>query len=628
MKDKALFLLLCCCFALPVMSKNVVANDSSIIKRVHPLDEVVVTGTRMEADIRYLPLNVSVVNRQQIENRYEPSLLPLLNEQVPGLFVTSRGVMGYGLSTGASGTMRIRGVGGSPTTELLVLIDGHPQYMGLMGHSLADVYQSMLAEKVEVVRGPASVLYGSNAMAGVINIITRKQPLDGIQNNARLSYGSYNTLMSEYTNVVRSGKFSSIVAVSYNRTDGHRDHMDFNQYNGYAKAGYELNKFWTLTGDVNMNHFNASNPGTTASPIFDNDSHITRGMTSVTLDNYYERTSGAFTFFYNWGRHRINDGYGIGNTPLDYRFHSKDEMLGVNWYQTASIFTGNRLTLGFDYQHIDGSAWNLFQNGNKTSIADKRADEIAGYVDIRQTLMSVLTFDAGIRVDHHSHSGTEWIPQAGLSLVLPHNAELKAMVSKGFRYPTLRELYMFRPQNPDLLPERMVNYELSFTQKLLENRLSYGANLFYLDGNHVIETVMTNGKPLNVNSGIIKNWGIETTYAYRLNSMFNITGNYSFLHMKNPVTAAPKHKFYMEVNYTGHKWKVSSGLQWIGGLYTSVSPENKENFVLWNARVSYHLNKWFDLFANGENLLAQHYEINIGYPMPRATVMGGISIRF
>ena len=62
---------------------------------------------------------------------------------------------------------------------------------------------------------------------------------------------------------------------------------------------------------------------------------------------------------------------------------------------------------------------------------------------------------------------------------------------------------------------------------------------------HVIETVMTNGKPLNVNSGIIKNWGIETTYAYRLNSMFNITGNYSFLHMKNPVTAAPKHKFYM-----------------------------------------------------------------------------------
>ena len=112
-------------------------KDSTQVGRNYVIDEVVVTGTRNETDILRLPMTISIVNRQQIEKRYEPSLLPLLTEQVPGLFTTSRGIMGYGVSTGAAGGMSW-GIGGSPTAGLLVLIDGHPQYMGLMGHPIAD----------------------------------------------------------------------------------------------------------------------------------------------------------------------------------------------------------------------------------------------------------------------------------------------------------------------------------------------------------------------------------------------------------------------------------------------------------------------------------------------------------
>ena len=106
-------------------------KDSIQAGRNYMIDEVVVTGTRNETDVRHLPMTISVVGRQQIEKRYESSLLPLLTEQVPGLFTTSRGIMGYGVSTGAAGGMSLRGIGGSPTAGLLVLIDGHPQYMGL-----------------------------------------------------------------------------------------------------------------------------------------------------------------------------------------------------------------------------------------------------------------------------------------------------------------------------------------------------------------------------------------------------------------------------------------------------------------------------------------------------------------
>ena len=174
-KNTACLFLFSSLLSISGMAEN--RKDSTQVGRNYVIDEVVVTGTRNETDIRHLPMTISIVDRQQIEKRYEPSLLPLLTEQVPGVFTTSRGIMGYGVSTGAAGGMSLRGIGGSPTAGLLVLIDGHPQYMGLMGHPIADAYQSMLAERVEVLRGPASVLYGSNAMGGVINIVTRKQEL-------------------------------------------------------------------------------------------------------------------------------------------------------------------------------------------------------------------------------------------------------------------------------------------------------------------------------------------------------------------------------------------------------------------------------------------------------------------
>lgn len=604
-------------------------TDTTGVAKKYTMDEVVVTGTRNETDIRHLPMTISVVNREQIEKRYEPSLLPSLSEQVPGLFITSRGVLGYGVSDGAAGGMSLRGIGGGSAARMLVLIDGHPQYMGLFGHPISDAYQSMLAEKVEVVRGPASVLYGSNAMGGVINIVTRKQLEDGIKTGVRVGYGSYNTLMTEATNRIRQGKFNSVVTGSYNRTDGHRDDMGFEQYGGYVKLGYELGRAWDITGDVNITQFKASNPGEIYEPVFDNDSRITRGVASFSVENNYNRTSGALKLFYNWGRHKINDGYSEGDSPLDYRFHSKDKMFGVSWYQSVVLFTGNRLTIGVDYQHFGGEAWNYFlTDGHKESLSDKTENEVAGYVDFRQQLGRYLTLDAGIRLDHHSVTGTEWIPQVGLSAQLSQNSNLKAMASKGFRNPTVRELYMFRPANPELLPERMWNYELSYSQRLLNNTFYYGVNLFYINGDHLIQTVRIDGRPLNINTNQVENWGAEVNLTYRIHPSWRVSANYSWLRMVHPVIASPEHKLYAGLDYSKNRWSLSTGIQYIAGLYVDIDTDTRENFVLWNLRGSYRLCAVADLFVKGENLLAQRYEINAGFPMPKATFMGGVNINF
>lgn len=611
------------------------SKDSAQVAKSYSIKEIVVTGTRSETDVRHLPMTVSVVGRQQLEASRQPSVLPVLNAQVPGFFSTSRGVMGYGVSTGASGQMSLRGIGGPaqaglPTTGLLVLIDGHPQYMGLMGHPIADAYQTLMTERVEVLRGPASVLYGSNAMGGVINIVTRKMQEDGVRTNLNIGAGSYGTLQTEVANRIRRGRFSSTVTASYNRTDGHRPDMGFEQYGGYAKLGFDFTRNWRVWGDVNITRFNATNPGSVSQPYIDNDQRITRGMTSFALENKYEKTSGALSFFYNWGDHWINDGYRHGGEPLDYRFNSNDQMLGVSWYQSAQLFAGNRLTIGADYFHFGGEAWNQFTDGHRVTSADKSLNEVAGYFDFRQDFSSWLTLNAGARVDYHSQTGTEFIPQVGLAFHLPRNAEVKAMASKGFRNPTIREMYMFPPQNPDLKPEKLWNYELSFSQSLLDNRLSYGANVFYINGENLIMRLPnpSGSGMLNQNSGEIENWGAEVSAAYQFNAVWSVQANYSWLHMENPVLASPEHKLYAGLNFKKGRWSAATGLQYVKGLYTDLDAATTENFALWDVQGSYRATRYLSLYVRGENLLAQRYEIIAGYPMPKATFMGGVNINF
>ena len=639
MRTKLVSLLLC--FAGIASAQTDSLSNTYLAMAGKPSDpihigEVVVTGTRNETDVRHLPLTVSVIDRQEIEQSMQPSVLPVLTQQVPGLFITSRGIMGYGVSNGAAGGISLRGLSGG-SGRMMVLIDGHPQYAGIFGHPISDAYQSFLAERVEVLRGPASVLYGSNAMGGVINIVTRQLYEEGVKTNVNLGYGSFNTLQSEVTNRIRKGRFTSLISGSYNRTDGHRSDMGFEQYGGYAKLGYEVTDNWNLRGDVNVTHFNASYPGPVSAPLLDGDQSITRGMTSFAVENKYGKTSGAASFFYNWGNHWINDGYtpSKGETPQESRFLSFDNMMGLSLYQSTQFFPGNRITVGFDWFRYGGHAWNKFVSGEKagttSDLVDKHEDELAGYVDFRQDLGRWLTLDAGVRVDHHSRVGTEWIPQAGLSFHLPRTIELKASASKGFRYPILREMYMFPPQNPDLKPESMWSYELAWSQHLLDNRLSYGINLFYIDGKNLIVTLPNpNGTGmLNQNTGKIENCGVEGEVAYRIDPHWSVEANYSYLHMENPVVGAPEHKLYAGAQYTHKRWTVSTGVQYIDNLYTTVGDNAQtEEFVLWNLNASFRVNRWLDVWARGENLLAQRYEINAGYPMPKATVMAGVNLNF
>lgn len=208
----------------------------------YALPDITVYGNRLTS---LLTASTEYIPSYKITQKAESSILPVLKEQVPGLFINSQGVAGYGVSSGASGNITMRGFSGS-AGRLLILIDGHPQYAPIYGHPMADTYTTDNIENVEVIRGAASVLYGSNAMGGAINFSTKQQTIDGNQFRMRAKYGSYATTNCMISDGFKHNNLTLFASGNYEHSDGYRENSEFNSLNGFAKVGYRLNKNWNI----------------------------------------------------------------------------------------------------------------------------------------------------------------------------------------------------------------------------------------------------------------------------------------------------------------------------------------------------------------------------------------------
>ncbi len=588
------------------------------------LDEVIVTGTRVPVSRNIFPVPVSVVQRGMIEQSEEINLMPVLAKHVPGLFITSRGITGYGVSGGAAGGINLRGLSGG-SGRVLILIDGHPQYATIFGHPVADAYIASDAQRVEVSHGAASILYGSNAMGGAINIITREAQEKGNHMSVRLMGGSYGTQRYSLTDSYRKGKLSAVLSGNYDKTDGHRKNISFDMWAGYAKLGYEFSDQWRVTGNVNIAHANSQNPGTINSPLLDATADVLRGMSGLSFENNYGRTNGAMNFYYNWGNHKINDGHTPGANPQAFLFRSTDYMGGVNIYQSVHPFTGNTVTGGFDVKLYGGNA---YRNPETEKFVDHiKLNEVAGYLFVQQKIGPCMA-NAGIRLENHKLYGNEWVPQVGLSYRAATQTHLKFSVSKGFRAPNMRELYMYMIANENLLPERSMSYDFTVSQGLLENHMTTELTFYYITGDNIITPIQVDGHQQNMNVGDFTNKGIEFTLKYNIINDLQLHGNYSYLHMDKPIAGAPRHKAYAGLTYKAGRFSLDLGAQVINKLYLIAEKEDvqTDNFTLVDARVSYKVREWIDFFMKGDNLLAQKYQTMAGYPMPRTTFMGGVSI--
>lgn len=611
-----------------ILSPFVTADGASAIAdTTRILNEVMVVESAAKAPVPLLPLDVRIVGSATIDNSTETNLLPVLQNRIPGMFVTERGLAGYGVSGGAAGSVSIRGVGGG--NKVLFLIDGQPQWAGIFGHSLPDTYVTNDVQNVEVVSGPSSLLYGSGAMGGSVNLITRRADKDGFNGSVRAMGGSYGTQKYGAKAGYKHNALRAFAAASYESSDGNRRGMDYWLANQYASVSYDFSQHWEAGANVMVTETRADNPGSVdlALPL-DMWTKMLRTTASVFVKNRYDISSGGLQAYYNWGKHDIDDGLRNGR-PRDYLFHSKDFNMGITLYQTVKPWTDNDLSLGVDFKHWGGRAYNTQKaDGIESEIVNRQVNEIAGYAMMQQSFANnLLNLNAGVRIEHSSQFGNEWVPQAGFILRPLKASRMKFSYSRGFRSPNIRELYMYGPRNPELQPESMDNFEVELRQWLPDSRIELGLSLYYINGSNLIQQISVDGAMRNVNTGKFINKGFEIDATYNIDSQWSLTANYAYLHTDKPIVGAPKNKVFGEVSYTPGQWQFSVDMLGIWGLNTEKS---KESYALLNARAAYTFDfrTPLTLFVKGENLTATKYQINYGFPMPKATVMAGVELKF
>jgi outer membrane receptor protein involved in Fe transport len=591
---------------LPALSSAQASRDTS---RTFVLDPVTVTGTNIHALRSVVPNAVSIITQEEIRRSGETSVLAVLNKTVPGLFLTERGVLGYGVSTGAAGGISIRGAGGSPNTEVLMLTDGRPQMMGLMGHPLPDTYVTAGVERVEVIRGPASLLHGTNAMGGVINIISSRIPDGGWTGDIAASGGSFGTYRLEGGTAFGGSGGGIAIRGSRYETDGHRDYSSFKINNGSVRGNYTISPEYVFSADASISGFRTYDPGQIIAPKINNWVDITRGSSGFSLENRYADVQGALKAFYNFGVHDIYDG-----------FHSTDNNIGVMFYQGITVTHGTIVTLGVDFKDYGGEAYNTKTNVNW---GKHRQSESGVYALVQQELLNAIMLSAGLRMNSSSVYGKAFAPQIGVSWNAGEGTTLRATAARGFRSPTIRELYMFPAPNPGLDPEQMWNYEAGVLHRFGELATAE-VTIFQAEGENIVRTEGAYPNLKLRNSGAFIHRGLEIAGGVPITPQLSTELSYGYLAPGEQTIANPRHKLYTGGRFTSGITAINVGVQYVSGLYGADKSQSLlEDYATLQARITVTPAPGLSLFVSGDNLLNTSYQTMTGYPMPGRTFMGG-----
>lgn len=586
-------------------------------EEVFDLGEVVITPTRTPKLLGDVSLHTTIITKEEIRKSGARNIGEVIEKET-GLTIKSYGALGA-LSTAS---MR-----GSSSKQVLILIDGHRMNCPRSGEVDLSEY-SMLdcIERIEIVRGPASALYGSGAMGGVINIIT-KEPTKKPTFSYETSYATHNTFINKFTHGAKIKKFGYFLSGGQYQSKGHRINSDYTAHDIFGKLTYDLTDWSKLS--YSMGYYNGEHgcPGTKTT----NDPDDTLDRQRVWGDLKWEAK------FREEDRLSIK-GYGTDNELFYYvktkkPSKHKDDTYGGEIQHTVKIGERNKITTGMDI-HEDRMCSTDAGEHDQTLQAYWIQDEIK--------IFEPLTFTMGSRWDYHPSFGSEGSPKASLRYKVTKETALRASVGKAYRAPALNDLYWVSATskgNPDLRPEKGWAWDVGVDQQLGKN--FFGKLTFFrreVDDLIAWQKIAGLWTPVNIDKAHI--WGIESELKAKMGKYFSSGVGYTWLETRNKtvgdnynnhLTYQPMHKANVYLEY-----KSKFGLlaraeeELVDSRYTDAGNDKANDLpphYLTNLRVEY-TKKFFTLFAGVNNLFNTYYEQQANYPMPRRTGVVGMKIKF
>jgi len=586
-------------------------------------DAIVVSATRIPQSIRDVGVSVSVVPRERIEELNAQNVGEVLDE------VMDAKVNTYG-SMGAESDITLRGSSGN---QVLVMVDGRPVNVASVGMTDLSMYPVDQIERIEVIRGPSSVLYGAGAMAGVVNIVTRDPPKQ-LTTDLTTSYGTKNTRIIQLDNGARIGDLGYLITASQNASDGWRENSACDGYNIAGKLDYDMSQESRLVLNSGFSRQNKGVPGSTSWETPNAKQYDRQYWFDLTHKYEFETnsclTSKAF-LNQNWQDFKDPDSF-----TDDI---SQNNKAGVDIQQTLPL--GERqMFLGGIY--IENDYVNIHDTNNVSLIGGNRdLFTGAGFLQDEIKLLERFTATPGLRCDIQSQWGAELSPKLSALYKIIEGTGLKASVGRGFRAPTVDELYWrdeYSQGNPDLRPEESFSYDAGIQQQLGE-KSTFQVSLFQ---NHVKNLIawFDDGKGVytaqNVNDALLQ--GVETELAMQFTKEISGTLNYTLLGAKDTsgqydgetLTYRPKNKFGGRLGYQS-QWglKLNVNADYTDSVYTDrANTQELGGFMTLGAYAGQTIFKGVEIFARGDNILDKQYQLVNGFPMPGFSVMGGVKATF
>jgi len=597
-----------------------VASTDTLYNQQQPveIDPIIVVGQREPVRLSKAVNSSLSVSPQTIQSAQEDNILNHLAFNHASISITSVNGTGFGLGPSGQGKLMIRGLGFSPNRGALVLIDGRPDIAGLFGHPLPDTYRSAGLFSAQLIKGGASTLYGSNAIAGVMDLQSFYRPDVDRYTGVEFSAGSYHTAEGSIRHSQRLG--STIVAgwYDYIESDNHRENSEYFNRSGGFRVQMHPAAGWDVFLSAKYSSFDFTDPGPVYAPLRST-GDIQRSGVTLGIDRESRRWLLSTRLYNSYGEHAFSDG-----------FKSVDRNNGLDVFGKLKDVVENRLDVsgGVSFNYLGGSAENGTPFINSGDFSEK---EYAAHLQAEMKAGNFLSLTVGGRLIDHERYGGHFVYQAGAVLSPERFGSFKVSVGTAYRNPSVNESQLFLISNSETLqPEEGVFYEVGYFRQLGGN-LSVETAVFWREGDNLIAALPNPSPPPPTkfqNSGEYSHSGFEATVRY---SWRNWGFMPSFIHLNQDDfnLSVPEDKLVLSSNYRAGRLSVD--LEMVAAFGTASdsagAPVVLDDYRVVNVGHRYRLSDNADLTVRVENLFDQEYQVVHGYPMAGLTLRAGMAIR-
>jgi vitamin B12 transporter len=512
-------------------------------QEVKKLEPVVVTATKIETPQERLGAAVTVITEEELTGRHVQSLADVLR-QVPGVEIQRSG------SLGKTTALRIRGAGAA---QVQVLVDG----MRVKSPTTGDFNLSDLAvdqiERIEIVRGPQSTLYGADAIGGVVHIIT-KRGLGPPSATLKLEGGNLETHREQ---LALSGTYRLLdyaFSASARESGGQFKNDDAEQQALTARLGLGLPRSGSLS--LSTRYAKSS----TDLPV----DRTIAARPFYVLDRDTQQQNELATLSLQWKQKPI-DWY-----EVNFRFSQLWNELGFQDPLTPGVDTSRTISQinirrrEFELvNHVHAGRWNTLslglehrnERGRNRGTFREEINVQSAFLQDEVRLFDRLFLSGGVRLEDNDVYGSETTPRAGLVYLLkPWGTKLRGSWGEGFRAPTINDLFFPGFGNPDLRPERSESWDAGIDQKLWANRIRLGFSYFRNSFEDLIQIVTVGATSTPQNVATAWSRGLEFTGEMDVLDHLLLTLNYTFTDTADLFNRLPLRRF------ARHRW--NAGLSW------------------------------------------------------------------